>query len=409
MPINYIDIEKDIADIAAAYPQYQQELNARREAARQLFAGEFDQSFLVDKIRKAASDIGHLRCAVPTEEAINASFPLPEDAEEKIIIAVDGSQINPSRHRAINYFLLNVGILTFPARVDQTPMVKRLSKLFSSHSDHWKGVNENRIAYLRDLEERKVISEEAKIYGPGAGVLTLTDGPLELWLRSGDGPQSSADIKKALSAYLDSLFELKELGAAAAGYVDKPRAMLVVETLEIARLGSGELEQAKETKTDYHQFEGVTDSDLFAGILVRPGDRSAVFELQFSEGKFYKQKDPGLAMHFFYLNVSQEKDSPIIARVEVPGWVAADAQMIDQLQSALFHQCNILGDVRYPYVLERAHEEALVSFDDRDELERRIIEEFTREGIPVGTLSNKQSAKNLQTGKRRYSLGSRKY
>jgi hypothetical protein len=65
--------------------------------------------------------------------------------------------------------------------------------------------------------------------------------------------------------------------------------------------------------------------------------------------------------------------------------------------------------VRYPYVLERAHEEALVSFDDREELERRIIEKFTREGIPVGTLSNKQTAKNLQTGKRRYSLGSRKY
>lgn len=409
MPINYKDIERDIADIAAAYPQFQQELNSRREAAKKLFEEKFDQSLLVDKIRKAASTIGHLRCAVPSQEQINARFPLPTGVEEKIIIAVDGSQISPSRHRAINYFLLNVGILTFPARVDQTPIAKRITKLFSSHSDQWKGVSEDRIAYLRDLEERRVISEEARIYGPGAGVITLTDGPLELWLRSGDGPQSSVDIKKSLAKYLDSLIELQALGAIAAGYVDKPRAMLVVETLEIAKLGPGELERFKEQKADYHQFEGVTDSDLFAEILVQPGDRSAVFEMQFSEAKFYRQKDPGLVLHFFYLNVSQEKDSPVIARVEVPGWVAANAKMIEQLQAALFQQCNILGDIRYPYVLERAHEEALVSFNDREELERRIIMEFTREGIPVGTLSSKQTAKNLQTGKRRYSLGSRKY
>ncbi|MEN8241947.1 MAG: hypothetical protein ABFS17_08505, partial [Chloroflexota bacterium] len=64
---------------------------------------------------------------------------------------------------------------------------------------------------------------------------------------------------------------------------------------------------------------------------------------------------------------------------------------------------------RYPYVLHRSHEEAVVSFQDREELDRLLIEEFARSGIQIGALSNKQNAKNLQTGKRRHSLGKRKY
>jgi hypothetical protein len=409
MPINYEDIERDIADIAADYPQFQEELNNRREAAKQLFTGQFDQQLIADKVRKVVSNSRNLRCAIPTGEQINQRIALAVDAAEQIIIAVDGSQINPSRHHAVNYFLINMGIITYPARDDQTPNAKRLSKLYSNQSNLWKGINENRIAYMRDLEERRVISAEARIYGPGAGVITLTDGPLELWLRTGEGLKSDKEKKRDISKYLDSLAELFELGALAAGYVDKPRAMLVVETLEIAKLGPGEFDRIKEEQADYHQFEGVTDSDLFGGILVQPGDRSAVFELQFSEAGFYKEKGKELALHFFYLNVSREPNSPVLARVEVPAWVAADPGMIALLQSTLYHQCNILGDVRYPYVLHRAHEEAVVTFEDREELDRRIIQEFASMGIPIGGLSNKQTAKNLQTGKRRYSLGSRKY
>jgi hypothetical protein len=409
MPINYQDILGDIQEIAAAAPEFQQELDARRAAAKQLFSGPIDQWQLRDKIRKATSLSRNLRCAVPTSEQLNQRFPLPEDVAEQTIIAVDGSQINPSRHLAVNYFLLNLGIITYPTRPDQVPQAKRLSRLFSNQSLRWKGINEDRVAYLRDIEERQVISAEARIYGPNAGVITLTDGPLELWLRSGEGLQSTQDKEKALAKYLDSLVELEELGALTAGYVDKPRASLVIEALEIENLKPGELDQAIAQKADYHEFEGVTDGELFAGILTQPGDRSAVFELQFSEAGIYKKKAPELALHFFYLNVSGLADSPVLARVEVPGWVAADPDKLTILQAALFRQCGILGDVRYPYVLHRAHEEAVVTYEDREELDRLIITEFARNGIPVSTLSNKQTAKNLPTGKRRHSLGKRKY
>jgi len=410
MPINYQDILGDIAEIAAAAPQFEQELNARRTEAQKLFSSSLDQQQLKDKLTKAGVILKHLRCAMPTNEAINQRFPLPTELEEQTIIAVDGSQINPSRHLPVNYFLLNLGVIIYPSNQTETPIAKRQSKLFSTQSELWKGVNEDQVAYLRDIEERKVISAEAREFGPNAGVITLTDGPLELWLRKGDGVQSMGEKEKALADYLASLAELNELGATTAGYVDKPRAMLVVEALEISKLGPGELEQVRDkTLPDYHQFEGVTDRDLFAPLLVEPGDRSAVFELQFSEAKLYKKHGTELALHFFYLNVSREPNAPVLARVEIPAWVAADDDKLAALQARLFQQCEVLGEVRYPYVLHRSHEEAVVTFQDREELDRLLIEEFSRNGIQIGALSNKQTAKNLQTGKRRHSLGKKKY
>jgi hypothetical protein len=409
MPINYQEILSSINDIADAAPQYQRALNERRTAARKLFGKTIDQDQLRDKIRKAVSLSRNLRCAVPTAESLNQAFPLPEDIAEREIIAADGSQVNPSRHLAVRYFLLNLAAIHFPADPGGTPEVWRQSELFSEINVDWKGINEDRVAYLRDVKERRVIGALVKEWRSGEGVITLTDGPLELWLRSGDGPQSGDAKENAMSDYLDSLVTLKDSGAIAAGYVDKPRAALVVEALEIERLKPGDLDEYFAQKKDYHQFEGITDGDLFGGILARPGDRSAVFELQFSEAGIYKKTSLDLALHFFYLNVGREVDKPVLARVEIPAWVAADPDKLAALQAALFSQCGLLGEVRYPYVLHRAHEEAVVTFEDREELDRLIIEEFARHGIPVGEVSNKQSAKNLPTVKRRYNLGKRKY
>ncbi|MEN8243250.1 MAG: hypothetical protein ABFS17_15165, partial [Chloroflexota bacterium] len=211
MPINYQQILGDIAKIAAAAPQFEQELNARRAEAQKLFSSTMDQQQLKDKLTKAGSILNHLRCAMPTNEAINQRIPLPTELKEQTIIAVDGSQINPSRHLPVNYFLLNLGVIIYPADPTETPTAKRQSKLFSTQSELWKGVNEEQVAYLRDIEERKEISAEARKFGPNAGVITLTDGPLELWLRKGDGIQSIGEKEKALADYLASLAELNEL------------------------------------------------------------------------------------------------------------------------------------------------------------------------------------------------------
>jgi len=52
---------------------------------------------------------------------------------------------------------------------------------------------------------------------------------------------------------------------------------------------------------------------------------------------------------------------------------------MDILQSVLQHQAQVLGG--YPYVLARAHEEALVTSRDKGILEQTIQRELLRDGL----------------------------
>jgi hypothetical protein len=87
--------------------------------------------------------------------------------------------------------------------------------------------------------------------------------------------------------------------------------------------------------------------------------------------------------------------------VEIPAWVAEDAGMLDNLHAALVDQCRIMGSRPYPYLLHRAHEAAVVSLAEKEQVTQMIALELRRRGVILGEQSYKQSAKDLQ-GKTRY-------
>jgi len=77
--------------------------------------------------------------------------------------------------------------------------------------------------------------------------------------------------------------------------------------------------------------------------------------------------------------------------------------MIDQLQAVLVEQAQIMGSQPYPYILHRAHEIAVVTYEERRQVEELLAGELIRRGLPAGEVSRKQFAKDI-TGKRtRYS------
>ncbi len=183
---------------------------------------------------------------------------------------------------------------------------------------------------------------------------------------------------------------MAELQLITAGYVDKPRSDLVVRLLEL--LISSETEITKNQR----RLTGIADAVIFADLL-QPGERSTVFGLQ-SASTHQFQGD--LALHFFYLNVGRS-GKPQIARVEVPAWVTKNPANIDIIQHALLTQCRQMGSKSYPYILHRAHETAMVSFDERNQLLNLLQIEMLNQGQTVGETSNKQQAKNLP-GKTRF-------
>jgi hypothetical protein len=123
-----------------------------------------------------------------------------------------------------------------------------------------------------------------------------------------------------------------------------------------------------------------------------------VFAMQSQSARRYRDE---LALHFFYLNVGRPR-RPWMARVEFPAWVAADTRKLDDLHAVLVDQCSWMGNRPFPYLLQRAHETAVVTFEEREQVTQMIALELRRQQVEVGEMSQKQAIKNLP-GRTRYS------
>jgi hypothetical protein len=308
------------------------------------------------------------------------------------IIAADGSQINPSRHARVEFCVINVGVVKMVRGSGQAPEISTQSQLLDYDAVFLPGggmISEGMVALKRDLREREALAELAgEVQTPA---ISMTDGPLELYHE----PQETAEFTRTLDRYLEVLAQLKDRGLMTLGYVDKPGSDLIGRMLELVQMSDEDLGA-------YHQrrrrFAGVSDIQLVADLLKNPGDRSALFAI-YSQTALRFGRD--LLPHFFYLNVGIP-GKPHLARVEVPGWVAADPDAVGLIQAVLTEQAGILGTRPYPYVLHRAHEVAVVTLPEHQHVEEMIVAEFERRGIPLDEKSYKQYHKDLSTEKTRY-------
>lgn len=340
----------------------------------------------------------NLRCALPaleSPEPLNAHYPLPPLPVQATILAADGSQIAPDRHAEVHYGLINVGAVQLRLGRPDAPVISVQSRLMYDEELYTVAgtITEEQLSLMRDLEERRLLADLAA--GAELPVITFTDGPMELW-GAKDSPDSG-EFERSLAQYHAALWSLRELNAATAGYVDKPFANLVVRLLEVASLPEDQLAGVRNS----HPLQGVLDLELYRDLLA-PGERSAVFALQSRSAQRYRDD---LALHFLYLNVGRE-GHPWLARVEIPAWVAQNRRMLDDLHAVLVQQCRILGNRPFPYLLHRAHEAAVVTLEEKEQVTQMIALELRNRGVQVGEVSSKQSAKN-SGGRSRYTGGGR--
>jgi hypothetical protein len=385
---------KKLGENAPLRAQLLRELNEKASELLKVYAQE------PDRLRQKIQLITHnydpnLRCALPAwgpggiAEPLDASFPLLSPPDQATILAADGSQIAPDRHAAVYYGLINVGAIQMQHGYPHAPVIKTTSRLF--YDEELIELTDASLALKRDLNERSMLADlAAEAPSP---VITFTDGPMELWgVRDGE---SASQYQENMRAYLSVLQRLKDLKVSTAGYVDKPAANLLVRLLEVAITPQDRLGEIKGS----YPLRGVTDFELYRRLLAS-GERSAVFAIQSPSAAAYRQQDPGLALHFFYLNVGRP-DHPWLARVEIPAWVAEQQELLDNLHAILVNQCRIMGNRPYPYLLHRAHEAALVSLEERSQVTQMILLELHKQGVNVGEVSYKQSAKDLP-GRTRY-------
>jgi hypothetical protein len=396
MPINYQEIYTQIKQIGQGAQERKKRKEEAQEHAQTLLASfNSELDALRSKVDAARQADSNIRCAVPLTENLASTHPVPDSViqatlshGEATLIAADGSQIVPNRHDPLQYYVINVGAIAMQIGSGNTPEVVTDTELRVLDEFDDTFFSDSQVALQRDVAERKKLLEMAENYS--GTIIALTEGQLELW-GSVDN-ENAREFEKSLQDYLNVLAQLQKKQIIAGGYVDKPGANWFVKLLEIAGTPPEELKNVRKNRL----LAGVTDLWLFSQILGKH-ERSAIFALQAKSAEKYRD---ALAIHFFYINVGDKK-YPKIARVDVPRWVAENPSMLNVLHAVLVEQSKIMGNAPFPYLLHRAHEIAIVTHREKEEIDRLLSRDILSSGGELGEKSGKQSAKDLQGRTRR--------
>ncbi len=336
----------------------------------------------------------HWRGSYPAgDEPLNNRTPCPTLPARVNVIANDGSQVPVDRHAAALYYAINIGYIVYAYGTDRRPDVDTRPSLHFRDDelldDSGRLISNATVNARRTFREIQNLADLAVAYGQfEPPIVVLSDGPL-MWVQPGDTPQERRDN---LIPYLEGFDRLRKAGAALGGYVDRPRSNGLMSLLHLASLSLDEIDKEH---LAYNELLALSDARLFAELLA-PGERSALLIRQSPTNRDYT--DAGHEIWQFYLNVSDNPAQPLIARVETPVWVGQDPPQLDLLHAVIWQQCRVIGG--YPYVLARSHELALISNDERRDLEEMVVGALRRRGLDARP-SEKAWQKGLTGGARR--------
>jgi len=388
MPVNFLEIRNQVKEMTHHTLQEQKRLAGVLQRVLEVLVQNANQLDKLGKlVDRAAESDQYLRCARPLNEALDYCQPPPPSIPDVILLAADGSQINPSRHDAVQFGLVNAGAIRMQPGSARAPQeIIRSLLLYSDDLFTRQGpVSEEEVALRRDLFERRLLAELAE--EESLPVVALTDGPLELFRE----PHQSPALKQAFKDFQAALARLATQKVITAGYVDKPRSDLLVHLLELV-----EMDDAPQPAAP-HPFHGISDRDVLKKLL-QPGQRSGIFAIHSPSACDY---EADLAPFFFYLNVGLA-DRPHPVRIEIPAWMAKEKERLDILQATLLAQCRPTGARPYPYILHRAHEVAVVSLQEKEKLQDMVQMELRSQGADLDEKSHKQNLKDTHGKRTRY-------
>jgi hypothetical protein len=361
----------------------------------------------VEEARKWAPDWGVLARAVEDGRTSwlvarlsgppGENLPDPPRPARFTVVATDGSQIFPDRHEISSCYLLNVGFVVIHYGTGERATLSSRPFLFYRDEDLYEEWEGRRTAVTREsvgirrgaLEFRYLADLSVQAREQGRTVLAMSDGTLILWSLEGRPP----DFRETtLRAYLEAFERMRVGRIPVAGYISSPGSADLVNALRVgicpeeptdcdrcpwkadrreSLLEPERIGDPPVAPLPCASIEGVTDAALFSRIL-GPGERSGVFG---SRSRILRDYGPH-AIRFFYLNTGSE-----IARVEIPKWVAEDADLLDLTHAGVVDQAR--KGQGYPVVLSEAHEKAVVRGADRETFYRFLRDTFVRNDIPA--------------------------
>jgi len=324
--------------------------------------------------------------------------PVAAAPDSYTVVAADGSQIFPDRHGPADGYLINLGQVVLSYGEEPSARLQSEPHLIFDEADLYHGeAGDRRAARAEDVGIHRAVMELEALLSlaaeiPDRPLVAMGDGTLIPWAMLGDDDPWRLAM---LSRYAAALSGFRELGVPVMGYTARSGASEVVALLRTALCDQRTVAcrncphlQALGPSPRLHDLVllpcgepiGLCDADLF-GHLVQGGQRSPLFA---SRSRAWEPLgSDGLV--FCYLPVGGE-----VARIELPGWVAADEALRD-LTIAVAADQAVKGQ-GYPVALSESHEQAVVRGPDRAAFGQLLEQALVKAGLPVRA-SSKSRAK----------------
>ncbi len=308
------------------------------------------------------------------------------------VVATDGSQVYPDRHREPHCYVLNVSRIAFQYGTEERPLIESVPRLGYDRQAVADALDEvlpdptpEVVSALRDeLELEALLDTARQARVDGRPIVAVADGTLIRWMlrsmRDRDGAQRFVEKYAAL------LEGFREDNIPVCSYLSLPGNTEVVNLL---RVHAGECDVPGDLD---ETLDGVLDRWIFEKTLL-PGERSALFE---SSSRIQKEYGAADRICYFYTRVLGPHNQPgEVARVELPRWVADDEALVALVHSVVLSECD-KGD-GYPMILSEAHERAVIRAKEKEVFYQMMEHTLRGVGRPLAT-SAKATSKRTPFG-----------
>ena len=318
------------------------------------------------------------------------------------MVATDGSHLDVDRHVPVRSYLVNIGrvVLRYGsepgANLDSIPTLRsreeELALRDPSSALREVPVEGPLLGMKRTVMELEALAELAEALPQELPVLALVDGSLVLFGLAGRTYPDFVRAEILAGGLLPALERLRmqaeQRPLVVASYISLPGSREVVNALRLQACPyesvdcDGYCGSLRPGLRPCDTVHGLTDRQLFEAVL-DPGWRSGLFR---STSSVVVERYGIHRISFWYLHVGQE-----VVRVEVPEWTTAAG--IEFAHAAILSQSQ--KGLGYPVALSEAHEQAVVTLQDRRYFEELLEAALQEERLPVFT-SEKARSKRLR-------------
>lgn len=394
-----LDLLKIAAELRRAVQGLTQNASGDLTAFQQLLV-RFDDREVQERIRSAKTS---WLLGIPMEQYFQRVAPPPrEDLFPYSCVATDGSTLVNDRHGPLQFLVVNVGYCILRYGEQSEASLGAEPRCLWREEDLWivDGVCRIPLSGAAVSILRAVIELEQGLHCAdtiGQRVVVLQDGTLIPWGLEG---QVTAVIRWALERYQPTLAAFRSRRIPVLGFISFPGSREIVNVLRVAAcdypLQGRAIDcddcQAKaqrgEREVACRVVPNVTDRWLFGHVdhvRLLPGERTGCFRSQSTILRHFPAEDQ---IVFFYFHTGSE-----IARVELPYWVACDAQLLDLVHAVIWDQCQRARG--YPLALQEAHEQAVVRHVERAQVEV-LLDQFFADCGRVQERSAKERSKRVR-------------